>query len=117
MFLKMEVHFRVGGHTSLPLLTDVSKRVGTCWRSSKTPLCSVYSPVQSVALCYRLWVKSGSIEVVYCAELARWARQFVCGPWGASGAWHAYHSVRDSTKARLMTHWEDMMRANPVCTL
>lgn len=65
----------------------------------------------------RLWVKSGSMEVVYCAALARWARQFLCAPWGAAArALLAYHSVRDSTKARLLTHWEEMMRAGPVGT-
>lgn len=57
----------------------------------------------------RLWVKSASLEVVYSAAAARWAQQWLSAPWA-----RAYAHVRDSTRARLRTHWEHMLHAHPV---
>lgn len=59
----------------------------------------------------RLWVKSMSLEVVYCAAAARWAQQFVAAPWGPH---RTIAHVRDQTRARILTHWEHMLRAHPV---
>ncbi|KAI5634491.1 vacuolar protein sorting-associated protein 13D [Phthorimaea operculella] len=64
---------------------------------------------------YKLWVKSQSLEVVWCAAAARWALGFARGAWGAAWARPrlAYATVRDSTKQRLITHIEHMMHPHP----
>ncbi|KAJ2952417.1 hypothetical protein O0L34_g6723 [Tuta absoluta] len=64
---------------------------------------------------YKLFVKSQSLEVVWCAAAARWALGFARGAWGAAWARPrlAYASVRDSTKQRLITHIEHMMHPHP----
>lgn len=62
----------------------------------------------------RLWVKSASLEVVYCWAAARWAAAFLSGPWGNARGHYAH--VRDTTRATLTRHWATMMRAHPVST-
>lgn len=61
----------------------------------------------SVVCSRRLWVKSASLEVVYNAEVVRWAQQWVCAPWS-----HAYATMRDQTRARLITQWEHIVHAH-----
>lgn len=69
-----------------------------------------------------MWVKSASLEVVYCAAAARWAQQFLAEPWGrgeaepGAGPPLAYAHVRDQTKARLITQWEHMLHPHLVTT-
>ncbi|XP_053625592.1 intermembrane lipid transfer protein Vps13D isoform X2 [Plodia interpunctella] len=60
---------------------------------------------------YKLWVKSASLEVVYCWAAARWARALLWAPWGARAS-QQYASVRDHTRARLVEHWEHMMQGD-----
>ncbi|XP_049867189.1 intermembrane lipid transfer protein Vps13D [Pectinophora gossypiella] len=64
---------------------------------------------------YKLWVKSQSLEVVWCAAAARWALGFARGAWGAAWARPrlAMSSVRDHTRQRLITHIEHMMHPHP----
>jgi hypothetical protein len=61
----------------------------------------------------RLWVKSASLEVVWCAAAARWARRFACAPWAGARP-PAVASAATHTKNTLTRHWAHIMRANPV---
>ncbi|VVC98576.1 unnamed protein product [Leptidea sinapis] len=60
---------------------------------------------------HKVRVKCQSVEVVWCAEAARWAARWG-GAAGAGDAGRAMAHVRDHTRATLRTHYERLLHEN-----
>ncbi|CAK1552703.1 unnamed protein product [Leptosia nina] len=58
---------------------------------------------------HKLRVKSRSVEVVWCLEVARWAQRWAA--LGGAGPGRAIAQVRDQTRATIMSQYEKLLHA------